>query len=135
MFSISPYAISRKPEGFLGAYGGVLLKPLLLRVGGWREGESLLPGTIVPREVTSEWPLTNRLALANNSFIRYFQTEEEAEGMAPVLAEQVQSSPAHAIADAEDQRDGVASRRTLQLAAARASKALKAAAQRQSIEA
>lgn len=124
----------------MGAYGGVLLKPLLLRTGGWREGESLHPGTIVPAEVTADWPLQNRLAMASNNFIRYFQTPEEAEGMAPVLAEQVQQSPAHAHADATASTEGPASRLALQLAAARASKALKRkaeleAAQRQPVEA
>lgn len=107
----------------MGAYGGVLLKPLLLRVGGWREGEDLHPGTIVPSEVTSKWPLTNRLALANNSFIRYFQTQEEAEGMAPILAEQVQQHPERAMVEAAD--ESKASKLARQLAAARAAKAIK----------
>lgn len=125
----------------MGAYGGVLLKPLLLRAGGWREGENLMPGTIVPPEVTSAWPLQNRLAMANSSFVRYFQSQGELDGMAPVLAEQAQMAPAHAHSDAEAQREGGASRHTIQLAAARAAKALKKrlaeeeAAQRQPVEA
>lgn len=104
------------------------MKPLKLRVGGWREGEDLMPGTVVPGDITSAWPLPNRLVLASGGFIRYFQTEAESNTMAEVYAEQIQHSPAHAQHDAAEERDNLEHPQAKKdpFAAARAAKALKA---------
>jgi|HubBroStandDraft_4_1064222.scaffolds.fasta_scaffold96017_3 hypothetical protein len=128
LFSASPYTLAKRPDGVLGLWGGVLLKPLKLRVGGWRVGEDLMPGTVVPGDVTSEWPLQNRLAMASGGFIRYFQTEAESDTMAEIYAEQIQRSPLHAAHDAAEERDNqeMPQAKKDPFAAARAAKALKA---------
>ncbi len=129
MLFVSPYAVSKRPEGSLGLFGGVLLKPLKLRVGGWREGEDLMPGTVVPADVTQEWPLKNRLALSATGAIQYFQSQDEADGSAELYSSQVQENPTRAKVEAERIRRNVELGRpataTDAMAKARAAKALK----------
>lgn len=101
----SPYAISQQPEGRLGDYGAVLLKPMTLTVGGWRQGEELEVGTVVPAEVTSKWPLANRMAMEKNGFVTFFHTPAEAEdAMRDVAATQaeVQANPLRARIKAQE---------------------------------
>lgn len=74
----SKYAVANTPEGSLGSWGGVLLKPWMPRAGAWRVDVQQPPGTFVPAEVTSKWPLQNRLAMHKNGFIQFFETAGEA---------------------------------------------------------
>ena len=112
----------------LGLWGGVLLKPMLLRAGGWREGENLPPGTLIPGDVTSAWPLPNRMAMASTGVIRYFQSEAEVDSLAAEYMEQAQTAPHHAAHDAAEERRDLDLNRPKPdaFAAARAAKALKA---------
>lgn len=121
----SPYALANTPDGSLGSFGGVLLKPWMPRAGGWNEGgidgNPLPPGTFVPSWVTSAWPLQNRLAMHKNGFVQFFETAREAElatGHAPQVTAAIQANPARAVANAADARRA-------SLARARAAKAAK----------
>ena len=71
------YAVA-STEGDLGTFGAVLLKPWTPRSGGWRVGESLSPGTVIPAEIALKWPIHNRLAMKENRFVRFFLSAEEA---------------------------------------------------------
>lgn len=95
LFSRSRYALAEQPEGLLGLHGAVLLKSMKLRSGGWRENEELPVGTMVPAEVTSRWPLRNRIALETAAFVRYFVTPEEAAD-GDAVTEEVRADPIRA---------------------------------------
>jgi hypothetical protein len=116
----SKYALANTPEGSLGSWGGVLLKPWMPRAGGWHENEQQRAGTFVPAEVTSRWPLSNRLAMHKNGFIQFFETAREAEmitGHQPEVTAAIQRDPTRARVNADVLRD--------RLALARAAKAQK----------
>jgi hypothetical protein len=111
------------------------LQKLRLRTGGWRENEELPSGTIIPGEIVSTWPISNRTAMQSAGRIRYFLSEAEAMDLAPTMADQVQTATAHAIHDAEEAREaaelGQLTRGQIQAAAMRAAKALKAQRQQE----
>lgn len=116
----------------LGAYGAITLRNMVLRAGGWRENEELPSGTIIPGEVSSAWPLTNRLAMSSSGHVRYFMSPREAEEMAPVLQEQLTENPAMAMHDAahvQENPEGLSegAARAARMRAAKALKALTAA--------
>lgn len=96
LFQRSRYALAEQPEGLLGLHGAVILKPMTLRTGGWRENEQLPIGTVVPAEITSRWPLRNRIALETASYVRYFQTADEAEQNSAAVAREVRADPIRA---------------------------------------
>jgi hypothetical protein len=113
----------------LGAYGGVTLQSMILRKGGWRENEQLPSGTIIPGDVVAAWPITNRMAMANQGRIRYFMSPAEAEAMAPMMQEQIQESTALALHEAAEEREsqltGQPTSMAIRMAALRAAKAMK----------
>jgi hypothetical protein len=89
----------------LGSHGGVLLKPWMPRAGGWRENQRQMAGTFVPPEITSRWPLQNRLAMSKNGYIQFFETSKEAaaimgEETSGIVAE-VQRDPIRARVNAD----------------------------------
>jgi hypothetical protein len=88
----SQYAVA-STEGELGTYGAVLLKPWTPRSGGWRVGERLDPGTVIPAEVALKWPIHNRLAMKENRFVRFFLSAEEAAEAAAGNTGQPQPEP------------------------------------------
>ncbi len=108
----SQYAIGSAPEGELGAYGAVLLKPWTPRAGGWRENELQVPGTVVPGEIVSEWPIANR--------VRFFLSPDEAAQAGPGIAAVARVHPQRAQVQAGDD---LHRRRIEQLAKARQVKA------------
>ncbi len=116
----SQYAIGSAPEGELGAYGAVLLKPWTPRAGGWRENELQVPGTVVPGEIVSEWPIANRLALRDNKYVRFFLSPVEAAQAGPGIAAVARVHPQRAQVQAGDD---LHRRRIEQLAKARQVKA------------
>jgi hypothetical protein len=74
----SRYALSETPEGSTGLHGAILLKPWTPRTGGWHENVLQPVGTFVPAEVTSRWPLQNRLAMEKGGFVHFFESAEQA---------------------------------------------------------
>ena len=86
------YAIA-STDGELGTHGAVLLKPWTPRSGGWRVGERLSPGAVIPAEVALKWPIHNRLAMKENRFVRFFMSAEEAS--------EASTSPEHTQGEAE----------------------------------
>lgn len=132
LFKRSQYAINSTPDGELGCYGCVLLKPLKLRSGGWREGEDLMPGTIVPGAVAGRWPIQNRLAMRENKFCRFFLSPEEAAESGVDISAMARRNPALAQAQAgldDDERKTAArAARAANLAKARQVKAEQRAA-------
>lgn len=118
----SPYALVNTPEGELGEYGGVLLKPWLPRVGGWREGKVQSPGTFVPAEVTRKWPLQNRLAMDRTGMVQFFQSEREAAvagADAETVTQTVQLHPTRAQVTVDDAKRKAALERVARMNAAR----------------
>lgn len=102
------------------------------RAGGWHENEKLRPGTFVPSEVTSRWPLPNRLAMHRNGFVQFFQSEREATLTAEQLGAAIQRDPIRARVDAER---NIADSRRNSLAKAREAKERKRAARDAGVEA
>lgn len=73
--------------------------------------------------------MPNRIALSNTGQIRYFMSPAEAEQMAPILAEQIATSPAMAMHDAREAAEaaetGKPTPQQIHMAAMRAAKELK----------
>lgn len=96
---------------------------MTLRVGGWRENEELIVGTVIPGHVVAEWRLPNKLAMRENRMVRFFLSPEEAAEAGVHRAAEARANPMQASISAEDDRRQA---KIDQLARARAIKAQKA---------
>lgn len=96
------------------------------RAGDWGRDEMQMPGTYVPAEVTSKWPIQNRLAMHKNGFVQFFLSEDERHLMVGDEGDEEAQAAAKATVQAHPIRAQVnANGRLDALAKAREAKRLK----------